>query len=146
MRLVAFLLLGASSALAQEAKWDAASTEACLMHTGNDARCFGLSATICIETGGNYTSLGMADCISAEHDYWAERMNAVFSVFVKADPMLAEDLQTMQSAWEQMRDAKCVIASAKYLDESFASIARTQCHMKETARHALYLETSLQER
>jgi uncharacterized protein YecT (DUF1311 family) len=145
-KVLAILALCASSAMAQDVAWDAASSEACLMHTGNDERCFGLSATICIEAGGNMSALGMEGCIQAEHDYWSERLLAVQKAYAKAAPTLAENLQTLEAAWVQLRDAKCDLAADKYFDAAFARIAKTQCAMKETARQALFLEASISER
>jgi uncharacterized protein YecT (DUF1311 family) len=140
-------------AMAQDLVFDIAPVEACLQAGGGEA-CAGLAAEQCIEaTPGGYSTVGMGGCLHYELMAWDGWLNEVYQALspkLKAEdaeamsyaPKQAEALRDMQRAWIGYRDAKCAYVASQWGGGTGAGPASTSCHLHETARQMLYLQSS----
>jgi uncharacterized protein YecT (DUF1311 family) len=116
--------------------------------------CVGLSAQACMAKPGGDTTIGMRECLEAEHRYWDGRLNAAYAARmarsraedremnqIRATTLPVEDaLRGMQRAWIAFRDAACLHEFAQWRGGTGSGPATAACHLHETARQALRLE------
>jgi len=116
--------------------------------------CVGLAAQACMAKPGGDTTIGMRECLEAEHRYWDGRLNAAYAARmarsraedremnqIRATTTSVEDtLRGMQRAWIAFRDAACLHEFAQWRGGTGAGPATAACHLHETARQALRLE------
>lgn len=152
-RLALALMLLPAPGLAQELVFDIAPVEACIRAGGGES-CAGKASERCIEaTPGGYTTVGMGACADRERAYWDGWLNAVYQqLYAKLAaqdaqvpsyaPKEAEALREMQRAWIGFRDAKCGYEAAQWGGGTGAGPASVNCHLHETARQMLYLQSS----
>jgi len=158
IRLIALILLVAAPAWADEDSlvYSNVATETCLAED-KGAECIGLSAGQCMEnTPGGHSTYGMGGCLSLEADYWDERLNAAYQVFMssarEADEYnkemqisvlsQADALRDMQRAWISYRDARCGYEYSLWGGGTGGGPASVSCFMQMTAEQALYLQAS----
>jgi uncharacterized protein YecT (DUF1311 family) len=147
------MLLVPPAVRAQEIVFDIAPVEACIRAGGGEA-CAGKAADKCMEaTPGGYTTVGMGTCADRERAYWDGWLNAVYQQLYARlaaqdaqapsyAPKEAEALREMQRAWIGFRDAKCGYEAAQWGGGTGAGPASVNCHLHETARQMLYLQSS----
>lgn len=140
-------------AMAQDLIFDIAPVEACLQAGGGE-ECAGLAAEQCINaTPGGYSTVGMGACTDYERDAWDGWLNEVYqnlSAKLKVEdaeamsfaPKQADALRDMQRAWIGYRDAKCAYVASQWGGGTGAGPASVSCHLHETARQMLYLQSS----
>lgn len=140
-------------AMAQDLMFDIAPVEACLQAGGGE-ECAGLAAAQCIDASpGGYTTVGMGACTDYERAAWDGWLNEVYralSAKLKAQdaeamsfaPKQAEALRDMQRAWIGYRDAKCSYVASQWGGGTGAGPASVTCHLHETARQMIYLQSS----
>jgi uncharacterized protein YecT (DUF1311 family) len=151
--LIAALMLVPLPVAAQELVFDIAPVEACIRAGGGES-CAGQAASACMEMSpGGQTTLGMVGCLDRERAYWDGWLNAVYQQlavrFSALDaqapthaPKQAGALRDMQRAWIGFRDAKCGYEASQWGGGSGAGPASVTCHLHETARQMLYLQSS----
>jgi uncharacterized protein YecT (DUF1311 family) len=154
--------LMAMPAATQALDFDASATEACLAAAPTDpATCIGHAADACmVETPGGETTVGMGECLSAEHAWWLERLGAaeagVAAATAAADaemraigatvPSQSDAFATMRTAWKGWRQAACDWELAQWGSGTGGGPATTACHLRLTGQRALELERWLAER
>jgi uncharacterized protein YecT (DUF1311 family) len=138
---------------AQDLVFDIAPVEACIRAGGGEG-CAGQAASACMEaTPGGQTTVGMGGCLDRERADWDGWLNAVYQQLyvnlaaqdaqvASAAPRQAEALRDMQRAWIGFRDAKCGYEAAQWGGGTGAGPASVSCHLHETARQMLYLQSS----
>lgn len=114
------------------------------------APCIGLAAEACIkDSPGGQTAPGRIGCFNGETAFWESLMAASTSreegiaETVDSDPAspVSDDLlPRLQSAWEAYRDALCDAASQRMGEGAAQTAGLAECRLRETARHALWLE------
>ncbi|MGX0902136.1 uncharacterized protein YecT (DUF1311 family) [Roseovarius sp. MBR-79] len=151
--LIAALMLVPLPVGAQDLVFDIAPVEACIRAGGGEG-CAGQAASACMEaTPGGQTTVGMGGCLDRERAYWDGWLNAVYQQLyvnlaaqdaqvASAAPRQAEALRDMQRAWIGFRDAKCGYEAAQWGGGTGAGPASVSCHLHETARQMLYLQSS----
>lgn len=151
--LIAAAMLLPVSAMAQELVFDIAPVEACIRAGGGES-CAGKAAERCIEaTPGGYSTIAMSGCTDRERAHWDGWLNIVYQqLYAKLAvqdaqapshaPKQAEALRDMQRAWIAFRDAKCGFEAAQWGGGTGAGPASVNCHLHETARQMLYLQSS----
>lgn len=116
--------------------------------------CVGQSAQACMMAPGGGHTFGMISCLSAEAEYWDERMAEAYDEALaaaqsndeelqrvgSAAPSITETLQARQEAWLSFRQAACRHEQALWMGGTGAGPATQACYMHETARHSLRLE------
>ncbi|MFU8778474.1 MAG: lysozyme inhibitor LprI family protein [Roseovarius sp.] len=139
--------------MAQDLAFDIAPLEMCL-RDGGGMGCAGAAAALCMEQSpGGETTVGMGGCLDRERAYWDDQLNAVYREVIEraADldvnaseyaPKQAEALRDMQRAWIGYRDAKCSYVASQWGGGTGAGPASVSCHLHETARQMLYLQSS----
>lgn len=159
---VLILVLSAMSpgvgAQASDIRFDSTITEACLADSDpGTARfsCIGLAAQACMNaTPDAYTTVGMTDCLSREHDFWDTRLNAVYQKLLAQNaeteaemaeidahvPPLVTPLREMQRAWIPYRDAACGYEYATWGGGTGGGPASVDCSLQLTALQTLRLE------
>ncbi|WP_417727554.1 lysozyme inhibitor LprI family protein [Roseovarius sp.] len=150
--LLIFLAL-AVPAKAQELVFDIAPVEACIRAGGGET-CAGKAADLCVDaTPGGYTTVGMGACTGRELSHWDGWLNIVYqqlyaklaaedAAFQSHAPKQAEALRDMQRAWIGFRDAKCSYEASQWGGGTGAGPASVSCHLQETARQMLYLQSN----
>ncbi|ARE81757.1 hypothetical protein ROSMUCSMR3_00248 [Roseovarius mucosus] len=140
-------------AMAQDLIFDIAPVAACLQSGGGE-ECVGIAAEACINaTPGGYSTVGMGACTEYERAAWDGWLNEVYqalSTKFKAQdaeappyaPKQADALREMQLAWIGFRDAKCAYVASQWGGGTGAGPASVSCHLHETARQMLYLQSS----
>lgn len=150
--LIAALMLMPLPVAAQEILFDIAPVEACIRAGGGET-CAGKAAEKCMEvTPGGHTTVGMGTCADRERAYWDGWLNAVYQQLYAR--LAAQDAQVpshapkeagalceMQRAWIGFRDAKCGYEAAQWGGGTGAGPASVTCHLHETARQMLYLQS-----
>jgi len=146
------LLVCASPVTAQELVFSTSGLRACLAGGGAET-CIGMAAEACMEnTPGGYSTVAMGGCLSYEHRFWDDRLNAVYQ---RALPRAraadadnggfgasqAETLRDMQRAWIPFRDATCDFEYSQWGGGTGGGPAMSECLMRETAKQTLYLES-----
>jgi uncharacterized protein YecT (DUF1311 family) len=151
-RLIAALMLLPAPVVAQELVFDIAPVEACIRAGGGES-CAGKAAEHCMmATPGGDTTAGMSGCSHRETTYWDGWLNTVyqhlFASLAAQDaqapsyaPKQAEALRGMQRAWIGFRDAKCAYEASQWGGGTGAGPASASCHLHETARQMLYLQS-----
>jgi uncharacterized protein YecT (DUF1311 family) len=149
----ALMVLGATPLAAQDLVFDIAPVEACIRANGGED-CAGRAADKCMEQSpGGYTTVGMGACTDHERAYWDGWLNTVYQqLYAKLAaedaqiqshaPKQAEALRDMQRAWIGFRDAKCGYVASQWGGGTGAGPAAVSCHLHETARQMLYLQSS----
>lgn len=147
------LMLLPVNAMAQELVFDIAPVEACIRAGGGEG-CAGEASGACMEaTPGGETTVGMVGCLDRERAHWDGWLNAVYQQLyaklavqdAQADsyaPKQAVALRDMQRAWIGFRDAKCGFEASQWGGGTGAGPAAVGCHLHETARQMLYLQSS----
>ena len=138
---------------AQELVFDITPVEACI-RAGGAETCAGKAAALCMErTVGGQSTLGMSGCTDRELGHWDGWLNIVYqqlyATLAARDanapsyaPKEAEALREMQRAWIAFRDAKCGYEASQWGGGTGAGPASVSCHLQETARQMLYLQSS----
>lgn len=157
---LAVLVLGATTASAQDLKYSNAASDSCLAQSGSfDAQktCIGLSASACMDaTPDGSTTIGMMQCLDNERDYWDARLNQVykrvrseakaqdaeFAEIGFSAPKTAPALRDMQRAWITYRDATCDFEQSQWGGGSGGGPAVLSCLLQMTGEQAIYLEHS----
>ena len=152
------VLMFGSQAHAQEMVYSPAATEACFADIAegqNPESCIGVSALVCMDANeGGLSTVGMGGCLNRELEYWDARLNDVYhrvraaakatdaemqeigsSVASQADAM-----RDMQRAWIAYRDTTCEYERTMWGGGTGGGPATVACHMKLTAKQALYFE------
>jgi uncharacterized protein YecT (DUF1311 family) len=104
-------------------------------------------------TPDGQTTAGMVGCLDRERAQWDAWLNIVYqqlhaqlaaqdAAIASAAPKEAHALQGMQRAWIAFRDAKCGYEAAQWGGGTGAGPAAVRCHLHETARQMLYLQSS----
>lgn len=127
-------------------EFDIAASEDCFFaaDTTMEARqiCFGLAAKKCIESNEIADDpTGMTACYSGELAYWNTRLDQnyeLFTDFAEAEEMKA--LETLRKNWAAYRNATCEYEQFLSGENDANGLAWTQCSMKLTAAHSVYLE------
>ena len=158
------LLLVASGAAAQDAAGDAAEIEACLGAADDRAAargCVGRVADRCMSASPDgATTLGMAECLSAETAAWDRILNADWkraraaaraheasgeAEAAGATPGTEAALIAAQRAWIAFRDAECGLRYAMWIGGTFRVIAAGTCLRDMTAERVLDIREYLEE-
>ena len=149
---LAVLMLCPVPVAAQVLVFDIAPVEACIRAGGGES-CAGQAAAACMEaTPGGQTTVGMGGCLDRERAQWDGWLNTVYqqhhaTLAARRAEVLshardeAEALRDMQRAWIAFRDAKCAYEAAQWGGGTGAGPAAINCHLHETARQMLYLQT-----
>lgn len=152
-RVLVLVIAGAQPLAAQDLVFDIAPVEACIRAGAGEA-CAGRAAELCIDaTPGGYTTVGMGACTDRERAHWDGWLNAVYqqlhaklaaedAAAMSHAPKQAEALRDMQRAWIGFRDAKCGYVASQWGGGTGAGPAAVSCHLQETARQMLYLQSS----
>lgn len=131
--------------------------EGCLyqaeMGTGSPAGCIGVMVDHCPENLG--TTVDMLNCLSTEIDFWEQRLVARYktlkTLYLEQDSdfdeirALGPQLENVQAAWADWRDAKCGFAYSQYRGGSLGRIVGADCRLEETARRVIELEELIAE-
>jgi uncharacterized protein YecT (DUF1311 family) len=145
MKLALILMLLASGAMAQERSVDR-ETVAAWFDSGRAGAadlpaCVGEAAARCQAQPGGDTTLGMAECLTAEAQAWQglleESLTAKARELGQINPELEAQLTEAQSAWEAYRDAECGLRYAVWIAGSIRTIIAADCHLQKTAARAL---------
>lgn len=151
-RLAIAVVVSAAPVSAQELVFDMAPVDACLQ-AGGGAECAGLAAELCMQASpSGMTTVGMGGCLDYERAQWDGWLNSVYQTLyatlaaedVDAPsfvPKQAEALREMQRAWIGFRDAKCDYEATQWGGGTGAGPATVSCHLDETARQMLYLQS-----
>lgn len=152
-RLVLALMLSPAPLAAQDLVFDIAPVADCIRAGGGES-CAGMAAAACMERSpGGQTTVGMGGCLDRERGHWDGWLNAVYqqlyahlaaqdAQFASAAPSQAAALLEMQRAWIAFRDAKCGYEASQWGGGTGAGPAAVSCHLHETARQMLYLQSS----
>lgn len=147
------LVLFPAPSMAQELVFDIAPVEACIRANGGE-QCAGKAASACMEaTPSGGTTVGMGGCLDLERARWDGWLNTVYqqlhaklaaqdAQIQSYAPKQAEALRDMQREWIGFRDAKCAYEAAQWGGGTGAGPASVSCHLQETARQMLYLQSS----
>lgn len=148
------LALLAGPAAAQDITYsDAASAECLAAAEKYDDRraCIGLSANLCMEAPGGYSTYGMGGCLDRELSFWDALLNENYSARMaqakRADAaetqdhlaFQAEALRDMQRAWITFRDAACDYERSQWGGGTGGGPATLACLMQMTGEQALRL-------
>lgn len=137
---------------AQDLIFDIAPVEACIRAGGGES-CAGKAAEACMaRSPGGQTTVGMGGCLDRERAHWDAWLNILYrqlharlaaqdAALASAAPKEAVALQEMQRAWIAFRDAKCGYEAAQWGGGTGAGPAAVRCHLHETARQMIYLQT-----
>lgn len=137
---------------AQQLIFDMAPVETCIRGGGGES-CAGMAADQCMTASpGGQTTVGMVSCLDRERAQWDAWLNIVYqelhtklaaqdAALGSAAPSEASALQGMQRAWIAFRDAKCGYEAAQWGGGTGAGPAAVSCHLHETARQMLYLQS-----
>ena len=153
--LLTFALL-AGSAAAQEITYSDEATATCLAEAEeftDTSACIGLSANLCMEGPGGYSTYGMGGCLDRELSFWDDLLNenyrarmvqakaadADYADHEPALPKQAEALRDMQRAWITFRDAACDYERSQWGGGTGAGPATLACLMQLTGEQALRL-------
>jgi len=148
VRAIACLLLLVSGAAAQDVTIDRGMVEACF-GTGRAAfetrpDCIGDAAARCQARPGGETTLGIAECLTAETGVWAGLMSAALERktqdFEQQAAGLPQALAKAQAAWAAYRDAECGLRYQVWIEGSIRTIIAGQCHLQKTAARALEVD------
>lgn len=114
--------------------------------------CVGVVAEACMAAdGGDYSTVGMMECLSAETAVWDTFLNdeyretrAVFEAMdvEETNPAYArraQALRTAQRAWIAFRDAECGLAYSRWGAGSMRMLDGAGCRQRMTAERALEL-------
>jgi len=148
------LCLGLATPLAaQNLVFDIAPVEACIRAGGGES-CAGRAAEQCMEaTPDGQTTVGMSACLDRERKNWDGWLNLVYQrlygelaaqdvAIQSSAPKQAPALQEMQRAWIRFRDARCSYEATQWGGGTGAGPASLNCHLHETARQMIYLQSS----
>lgn len=153
--LAALCLAVAGHAAAQDLVFDPSHTLTCIAATPDHhaaEACFGTSAERCMsDTPGGYSTVAMGGCMSAEAEFWDDRLNAAYRELRAQDqrqdaeapdhaPAQAEALRDMQRAWIGFRDATCAYEASQWGGGTGQGPAYAGCVMRMTAAQTLYLQ------
>ncbi len=131
---------------------EAGEIRACLAGAAQPMECVGLTVGPCTERPGGETTVGMVECINAEHGAWDAILNEEYRATMSA--LRAEDatgdlaapdmtregtLRQAQRAWIVFRDAECRAQYARWGMGSLRQIVGANCVMVETAERAIEL-------
>ncbi|MEX3315803.1 lysozyme inhibitor LprI family protein [Sulfitobacter sp. PS-8MA] len=150
------LALLAGPAAAQEITYSDDATATCLFEAeklADKRACIGLSANLCMEAPGGYSTVGMGGCLDRELSYWDALLNENYRarmVQAKAAdedaamyqpdlPKQAEALRDMQRAWITYRDAACAFERSQWGGGTGGGPATLMCLMQMTGEQALLL-------
>ncbi|SEM83510.1 Uncharacterized conserved protein YecT, DUF1311 family [Loktanella fryxellensis] len=159
-QVIAFAVIGAAPALAQDLLFDDAATRACVAQAEGSARmdCVGRSAEACMtDNVGGDSTIGMGGCLSLEWEMWDAGLNAAYAdlltLYTANDAQAAVDspnapkqvpaLRDMQRAWIGYRDARCAFEVAKWGGGTGQGPASAQCRMLVTAEQTFVLRDGL---
>ncbi|WP_374302616.1 lysozyme inhibitor LprI family protein [Paracoccus sp. (in: a-proteobacteria)] len=118
---------------------------ACLADTPRgdlDPDCIGAAANECQQEPGGSTTLGISECLMAEHAEWDAILNEQYKQMRDRhadDRAAADSLRAAQRAWIAWRDAECAFQYDSYGGGSMRTVASAGCQMGLTARRALEL-------
>lgn len=114
--------------------------------------CVGVMAEACMAAdGGNYSTVAMMECISAETAVWDRFLNAEYRQTLAsfeamdaaetgpANARRVEALRTAQRAWIAFRDAECGLAYAVWGAGSMRMLDGAGCFKRMTAERTLEL-------
>lgn len=107
-----------------------------------DPDCIGVAARQCQKAPGGSTTLGIAQCLMAEHAEWDSILNEQYKRMrdhYASDQTATDSLRAAQRAWITFRDAECAFQYDRYGGGSMRTIASAGCQMGMTARRALEL-------
>lgn len=148
----------AAPAAAQDITFSPAQTGACLTSAQDYAgklACVGASAVACMEaTPGGYSTYGESACVSAELEWWDDKLNRTYidgrqrakeldreAMQSVQEITIADALRDMQRAWIGFRDAKCTFARSHWQGGTGGGPATAWCLLYETAEQTLYLQS-----
>jgi len=134
-------------AVAQEMRVDRQQVLQCFRATPLDAAppaCIGDAAAACQRLPGGETTLGTADCLTAETGVWDDLLNAEYRAAMarmrdQGGGALAEQLRDAQRAWIAFRDAECGLRYGIWAGGTIRVIIGANCVLRETAERALEL-------
>ncbi|WPZ23273.1 lysozyme inhibitor LprI family protein [Sulfitobacter faviae] len=141
---------------AQDIVYSDAATADCLAGAEEftDQRaCIGLSANLCMEGPGGYSTVGMGGCLDAELTFWDGLLNENYrarmvqaksadeenALYQPQLPSQAEALRDMQRAWITFRDAACDYERSQWGGGTGGGPATLACLMQMTGEQALRL-------
>ena len=149
MRVLLAWALLAAPVLAQDAETlaiDASIVEACVADTPAGEltpACIGAAAKECQQAPGGDTTIGIVQCVMAEHAAWDEALNREYRetrATYGEDEIAAASLLAAQRAWIAWRDAECAFQYDRYGGGSMRSVAAANCKMSMTAMRTLELK------
>jgi len=150
---LAALMLLPAPVVAQELVFDITPVEVCIRAGGGES-CAGKAAEQCMQaTPGGHTTVAMSGCSQREATYWDGWLNTVYQQLYASlaaqdasapsyAPKQADALRDMQRGWIGFRDAKCAYEASQWGGGTGAGPASASCHLHETARQMLYLQSS----
>jgi uncharacterized protein YecT (DUF1311 family) len=115
--------------------------------------CIGSIQGPCLKEPGGQTTFGMKECGGREIAVWDERLNAAYQAALSGPPGKqqaqrgsrtltgADSLRDAQRSWIAFRDKKCDAAGLPMEGGTGAGLLSVDCHLQETARQALWLES-----
>lgn len=141
------LALLPATAFAQGMQVDRQQVLQCFRATPLDAApptCIGDAAAACQRLPDGETTLGTADCLTAETAVWDDLLNAEYRAAMvrmrdHGGGALAEQLRDAQRAWIAFRDAECGLHYGIWAGGSIRVIIGANCVLRETAERALEL-------
>ncbi|UOA31442.1 hypothetical protein DSM110093_01207 [Sulfitobacter sp. DSM 110093] len=153
--LLAVVLL-AGPAASQDITFSDEATAGCLARAeefADQRACIGLSANVCMDAPGGYSTYGMGGCLNRELGFWDGMLNENYrarmvgakaadedaTLYQPELPKQAEALRDMQRAWITFRDAACAYERSKWGGGTGAGPAALACLMRMTGAQALRL-------
>jgi uncharacterized protein YecT (DUF1311 family) len=150
------LALLAGPAAAQDITYSDNATATCLAEAEEFAdkrACIGLSANLCMEAPGGYSTYGMGGCLDGELTFWDGLLNENYrarmvqaksadedaAMYQPELPKQAEALRDMQRAWITFRDAACDYERSQWGGGTGGGPATLMCLMRMTGEQALLL-------
>ena len=150
------LALLAGPAAAQDITYSDDATAQCLAGAEEfteQRACIGLSANLCMEEPGGYSTYGMGGCLDRELTFWDGQLNQNYRARMvqaksadadSADyqpelPSQADALRDMQRAWITFRDAACDYERSQWGGGTGGGPATLACLMQMTGEQALRL-------
>lgn len=150
------LALLAGPAAAQDITYSDDATASCLAGAEEfteQRACIGLSANLCMEAPGGYSTYGMGGCLDRELRYWDTLLNENYrarmvqaksadedtAMYQPELPKQAEALRDMQRAWITFRDAACDYERSQWGGGTGGGPATLACLMRMTGEQALLL-------